>query len=90
MYFKIAAETKQEIEVVIDSYEEELQLCDEKRNVIQTLTQEGKGKISGYRGGIYRTQLPEKGTYYIKIVKELDTAPATEVLQDSYILYRSI
>lgn len=90
VYFKIAAETKQEIEILIDSYEEELQLCDEKRNVIQTLTQESKGKISGYRGGIYRAELPKKGTYYIKIVKGLDTAPATEILQASYILYKSI
>lgn len=89
VYFKVEVEAKQEIEIVSDSYEENLQVCDEDKNVIQTLTRERRGKINGYRGGIYSAKLPEKGTYYIKIVKALDTAPATEALNASYILYRS-
>lgn len=90
VYFKIAAETQHEIEVVSDSYEEDLQLCDEDKNAIQTLVSDGRGKINGYRGGIYSAKLPEKGTYYIKLVRALDTAPAAAVLNPSYILYRSV
>ena len=90
VYFKVVAEAPHEVEVVSDSYEEDLQLCDKDKNVIQALARKRKGKINGYRGSIYSAKLSEKGTYYIKIVKRLDTDPATDVLNVSYILYRSI